>query len=89
MSALSESVMIPKWVAVAIFGTFLSVMVAVVWVGIDMKTELAVIRVKLDNMEQSNAGAYSRSDAVKDFQLRDERDKFLQAQIDDLRRGGK
>lgn len=85
----AESVQVPRWIMVAIFGAFLSAACAVGWVGIGMKTELAVIREKLDSMEKTNAGAYSRSDAVKDFQLRDERDKFLQAQIDELRRGGK
>lgn len=80
-----ETIQVPKWVAAAVFGSILSVIVAVVWVGIEMKTELAVIREKLDSMEKTSASAYSRSDAVKDFQLRDERDKFLQSQIDELR----
>lgn len=85
----NESVQIPRWIMVAVLGAFLSAAVAVGFVGIGMKTELAVISEKLDSMERANAGAYSRSDAVKDFQLRDERDKFLQAQIDELRRGGR
>lgn len=80
-----ENIQVPKWAAAAVFGSFLSVIVAVAWIGIGMKTELAVIREKLDSMEKTSAGAYSRSDAVKDFQLRDERDKFLQSQIDELR----
>lgn len=82
---MSDALQTPKWVAAAILSGFATLLLTVAGVGVMMYTRLAVIESKLDSMEQRSAENYSKQDALKDLQLRDERDKFLQAQIDELR----
>lgn len=83
--AVESVVTIPTWTVNSIVGGFMTLLLTVAGVGVMMYTRLAVIESKLDSMEKRADESYLKSDSVRDFQLRDERDRFLQAQIEDLR----